>query len=53
MLLYELIHDDGPHLALADAFVAHICMLCELDVEESPQFAGSGFYCSSCSSRSV
>lgn len=53
MLLYELIHDDGPHLALADAFVAHVCQACNLAVEESPQFAASGFYCTPCSSRSV
>jgi hypothetical protein len=51
VLLRELIHADGPHLALADAFVAHVCMSCRLDVEESPQFAGSGFYCTPCSSR--
>jgi hypothetical protein len=49
VLVYELLFGDGPHLAVADAFVSQVCMACNLVVEDKAQLSAAGFYCGPCS----
>lgn len=53
VLVHELFVGDGPHQAIADAFVAHVCMACFVTVQEAPQFGDTGFYCGPCSSNAA